>query len=66
MNTPTPPVRHCPQKQEGSNNIIRKSSVAALFGVRNEELVAANVKVVLSGDLKGSLWLDESKRMKEN
>ena len=49
LNTPTPPVRHCPQKQEGSNKMIRKSAVAALFGVRNEELKAAKVKVALSG-----------------
>ena len=54
-----------PQKQEGSNKVIRKSSVATLFGVRNEELKAVEVMVVLSGDVKQSCWLDEHQRMKE-
>jgi hypothetical protein len=54
-----------PQKQEGSNKVIRKSSVATLFGVRNEELKAVNVNDGLSGDFKGSHWLDESQRLKE-
>jgi hypothetical protein len=54
------------QKQEGSNKVIMQSSVAALFGVNFEDLKTVIVKVVLSGDFKGSSWLDESQRRKQN
>jgi hypothetical protein len=43
-----------PHTKEGSNKVIRKSSVATLFGVRNEELKAVNVKGVLSGEFEES------------
>jgi hypothetical protein len=54
-----------PQKQESSNKVIRKSSVAALFCVSFEELKAINVKVALCCDFKESHCLDETERMQD-